>query len=95
MQGYSLFYPLSILSFSQSNSRTHLCHVRIPVLQHGKLFGSHVLLNKRQLTVSDQEVQGVKPEGKNRHRNTPSDKDHFKLYPVLKWKPMKFFSVKG
>ena len=39
-----------ILSFSQSNSRTHLCHVRNPVLQYGKLFASHVLLNKRQLT---------------------------------------------
>ena len=27
-----------------------MCHVTIPVLQYGKLFGSHVLLNKRLLT---------------------------------------------
>ena len=39
-----------ISSFSQSESRPHLCHVRIPVLQYGKVFGSHVLLNKRWLT---------------------------------------------
>ena len=31
-----------------------------------------LLLNRRQLTVTDREVQDVKPEGKNRCRNTPS-----------------------
>ena len=39
-----------ISSFSQSESRIHLCHVRIPVLQYGKVIGSDVLLNKRRLT---------------------------------------------
>ena len=33
--------------FSQSESRTHPCHVSI---QYGRLFGSNVLLNKRRLT---------------------------------------------
>ena len=33
--------------FSQSESKTHLCHVRIP--------GSHVLLNKRLLTSNHSE----------------------------------------
>ena len=41
------FTPEVFLSFSQSNSRTHLCHVRILVLQYGKLFVSCVL---RRLT---------------------------------------------
>ena len=27
-----------------------MCHVNIPVLQYGRLFGSHVLLNKIWLT---------------------------------------------
>ena len=35
---------------ANSNSQTHLGRVRIPVLQYGKLFGSHVLLNKRRLS---------------------------------------------
>ena len=39
-----------ILSFSLSELRTHLRHVRIPILQYGKVFGFHVLLNKRWLT---------------------------------------------
>ena len=41
---------LSISWFSQSDSRTHLCYVRIPVFTVWKVFGSHVFSNKRRLT---------------------------------------------
>ena len=55
---------LCISLFSQSESRTHLCHVRICVLQYGRLFGSHVLLNKRWLTVNRRGGLDGKLEGK-------------------------------
>ena len=41
---------LYISLFSQSDSRTHLCYVRIPVFTVWKVFGSHVFSNKRRLT---------------------------------------------
>ena len=48
----------------------------LAVLQYGKLFGSHVLLNKRRLT-GNQGVQDVKPDkGKNHYRNTPIHDPH-------------------
>ena len=50
LPGYVVFYPWSISLFSQSVSRTHPCHITIPVLQYGKLCGCNVLLNNRQLT---------------------------------------------
>ena len=50
LPGYAVFYPLGISLFSQSESRTHPFHVRILVLQYGRLIASYVLLNKRWLT---------------------------------------------
>ena len=41
---------LYISLLSQSDSRTHLCYVRIPVFTVWKVFGSHVFSNKRRLT---------------------------------------------